>query len=704
MRNPKSEIMKTLLLFSALLLAIVLPLSAQVSISTDGSEAHSSAMLDVKSTSRGFLPPRMTKAQRDLIADPADGLIIYCTDCSNSGNLQLYHHEQWHSQNFNGFPVASEVGQTGFPAVSSTLTGTYVYSDPDNDPQAGSVFKWYRADNASGSTETLIDGASSATYIIPDADTGRFIRFSVTPAAQSGDSPGAEVKSATFTGPVRSCGFILTDSRDAKSYHTLQIGNQCWMKENLNYGTRVNGLQDQPNNAVAEKYCYNDLESGCAIYGGLYQWAEMMNYSTASNSIPSGRQGVCPPGWHIPSDAEWCILMVFLDATVGCDESPAGTDIGGRLKEEGITHWLNPNTGATNSSNFTALPGGIRNYFFPVFSSLGTGAGFWSARATESNGWLWGLNNSTASVTHGQGAKSFGMSVRCIKDCSSQPTQSDAGPDQLQIQGVSTTLQGNIPDIGSGTWSIVTGEGGIIAEPLNAGTVFTGYAGHSYVLKWTISSTCGSGSDDAEISFAVQSDCQPFTDARDGKFYHTMLIGSQCWMKENLDIGTMLTGGVSQTSNQVIEKWCYDNDENNCAVYGGLYQWDEAMQYTTIPPAQGICPTGWHLPTQVEWINLSNYLGGDNIAGGAMKEAGTDHWAEPNADADNCSGFTGLPGGMCESDGFFYALFSNAMFCTSTEISNNSIWVKGLDSGSGILQQAEGSKGDGNSVRCLKDF
>ncbi len=113
---------------------------------------------------------------------------------------------------------------------------------------------------------------------------------------------------------------------------------------------------------------------------------------------------------------------------------------------------------------------------------------------------------------------------------------------------------------------------------------------------------------------------EPMVDTRDGQTYSTMQINAQCWMSENLNIGTMIPGETDMADNSIIEKFCYDNDTANCEVYGGLYQWKELMQYTLTTGVQGICPEGWHIPTDLEWTLLTNYLGGTGVAGGKMKE------------------------------------------------------------------------------------
>jgi len=108
-----------------------------------------------------------------------------------------------------------------------------------------------------------------------------------------------------------------------------------------------------------------------------------------------------------------------------------------------------------------------------------------------------------------------------------------------------------------------------------------------------------------------------------GQTYNTVQIGAQCWLKENLNIGTKINGTVNQNNNSIIEKYCYGDLESNCNIYGGLYQWNEMMQYVTTAGVQGICPAGWHVPTDDQWATVATFLGGEGLAGGKMKSTGT---------------------------------------------------------------------------------
>jgi uncharacterized protein (TIGR02145 family) len=210
----------------------------------------------------------------------------------------------------------------------------------------------------------------------------------------------------------------------------------------------------------------------------------------------------------------------------------------------------------------------------------------------------------------------------------------------------------------------------------------------------------------ARIKIIANSDWQcgdPITDSRNGQIYNTVLIGEQCWMKENLNVGTRINGSQEQMDNGIIEKYCHGDLESNCDAYGGLYQWNEMMQYITSEGAQGICPDGWHIPTDAEWTMLTDYLGGESVAGGKMKEAGLTHWASPNTGATNESGFTALPGGLRYYDGWFGNLTYDAFFRSSSQGGVSIAWGRTLTFNYEGVYRGDGYKADGVSARCVQD-
>jgi len=200
-----------------------------------------------------------------------------------------------------------------------------------------------------------------------------------------------------------------------------------------------------------------------------------------------------------------------------------------------------------------------------------------------------------------------------------------------------------------------------------------------------------------------------------GRTYQTVIIGDQIWMAENLNIGGMISGNAEQTNDSLMERYCYNNDTNNCVIYGGLYQWAEMVQYlygatntTSWNPAptgnvQGICPPGWHLPTDDEWAILVSHLGGAYLAGGKLKEIGITHWDSPNTGATNSSGFTALPGGVRSNAGSFSSLGGYGYWWSSTEASGAGAWNRNLRYDYDQVIQVNYSKALGFSVRCLKN-
>ena len=173
-----------------------------------------------------------------------------------------------------------------------------------------------------------------------------------------------------------------------------------------------------------------------------------------------------------------------------------------------------------------------------------------------------------------------------------------------------------------------------------------------------------------------------FTDARDGKAYKTVKIGDQVWMGENLAFKT--ESGC----------WVYDDIKGYVKTHGYLYSWEVANK---------VCPDGWHLPSNAEWDQLSNYLGGPDAAGGKLKATGTDSWKSPNTGATNSSGFTALSSGCSGDNEYKGYLGLMTFFWTSEDEGDGAGICKALYSNKGEITIYGVETKDGYSVRCLKN-
>ncbi len=331
--------------------------------------------------------------------------------------------------------IELESGIYGMIAGDVNKDGIIKYSGPSNDR---SVILQYIV-NKSGSTNitTTVTG-----YRREDITMDSIIKYS-----GPGNDPSVIIQnlvgltdstaitsvyhSIVPTGiPSFQCGDTITDQRDGLKYATVLIGSQCWMGENLAYLPSVS-----PSSLFSETipyyyvYDYQGTDVSAAkatayyqTYGALYNWLAAMAGEVSSNSVPSGVLGICPNGWHLPSDEEWKILEGEVDSQFGYPDPEwddwgwRGLDAGGNLKESGTTHWNSPNTGATNSSGFAVLPGGFR-YGTGLFYHVGNRAYFWSSTGADS-GNTWGrcLYYDGADVEKNYYYKHYGFSVRCLKD------------------------------------------------------------------------------------------------------------------------------------------------------------------------------------------------------------------------------------------------------------------------------------------------
>jgi uncharacterized protein (TIGR02145 family) len=192
---------------------------------------------------------------------------------------------------------------------------------------------------------------------------------------------------------------------------------------------------------------------------------------------------------------------------------------------------------------------------------------------------------------------------------------------------------------------------------------------------------------------------------QNGNTYATIVINEIEWMAENLRTSTYCNGdsiplitdnnhwGSILTSASAY----YDNDEQHENTYGRLYNWYAAVD------ERNICPCGWHVPSDSEWVELTSYLGGEDVSGGKMKSTGTQHWLSPNTDATNESGFSGLPGGYRGTLGNFEYFGARGYWWGTGEVTELTAVGRFLRYDDVVVSPAIGSKTSGFSVRCTKD-
>ncbi|MCC6599249.1 MAG: fibrobacter succinogenes major paralogous domain-containing protein [Crocinitomicaceae bacterium] len=274
--------MKKLFLFLMVIISVSCAWSQGVKIGVGSGSPDASSMLDIESTSKGFLPPRMTTVERDAIVSPADGLVIFNTtmNCLNYRAAGSWYEV---CGLCSPQPSIANAGsdQLSLSGVSATLSA--------NTPIHGSG-TWTVISGSGGSFQstsdpaTIFNGVAGSSYVLQWVITNNC------------GSTTDEV-SISFV-PLFTCGDNLSYS--GINYTTAMIGGNCWFTKNLNIGTETNLNTNSSNDGTIEKYCYDGLSSNCNTWGALYQWNELMNYSTIN-----GSQGICPSGWHVATDSEW---------------------------------------------------------------------------------------------------------------------------------------------------------------------------------------------------------------------------------------------------------------------------------------------------------------------------------------------------------------------------------------------------------------
>ncbi|MBP6978227.1 MAG: hypothetical protein KBB71_07935, partial [Lentimicrobiaceae bacterium] len=371
------------------------------------------------------------------------------------------------------------------------------------------------------------------------------------------------------------CPGTPTVEYEGQVYNTIQIFSQCWLKENLNVGTRINstpGSYQQTDNGTIEKYCYDNNEANCDVYGGLYEWPEAMQYVTFE-----GARGICPPGWHLPTDEEWKVLAGAVDSQYGIGDTTwdiwgwHGFDAATNLKT--TSGWDYDGNG-TDLFGFSCLPGGYRD-FDGHFLGVGGYGDWWTSTEYGYYAWRRELWFNYPVVYRDFDGKEGGFSVRCLRGDASIPlieltftavdnsthVQLDSIKVMNRTQGMETMLYSSDTTLELPT-EIPYYYGDCLlyvgyANGLESGMLDAPEENSTYTFQFATNIPCP-GTPTVEY---------------EGQVYNTIQIFSQCWLKKNLNVGEMILGEEEMTDNGVMEKYCYNNEPDSCSKYGGLYQW-----------------------------------------------------------------------------------------------------------------------------------
>ena len=476
----------------------------------------------------------------------------------------------------------------------------------------------------------------------------------------------SSAKFASEHGPGDTISFL--QDFDGNQYAVAQIGNMCWMKSNLrtthyNDGTAIaNGTGTNANNSMSDHIAYYYQPNASSnfdgsydftrynvnTYGLYYNWSAMMRGAEGSNAMPSGVQGVCPEGWHVPSVREWDTLIAFV-------QTLPNTTIGYLHVMAGGCEWENGTDGrpgyyqspVRNSSEFSAIPAGEATgiFRFNKSTSASQEAFFWTSTASTSlNGspraYDYEMYSTQRKMVKYESYSSFGYSVRCVRDYESvppapAPTVTTTAATNVSINAA--TLNGTITIPGGATvtakgfkWK-TTAASDFTTEYISGDaltfnlTGLTSSTSYTYLAFAVYDNGTVLGE---EVSFTTASASTTFTCGTDkiidanGHEYNTVLIGTgnnaQCWMAENLrsrqyspnlsgtkpDLEEMLPSG-----NYINGHYYYAYPNGNPAneeTYGLLYSGNTAMAGSLNEGTQGICPDGWHLPSEAEFNILKN--------------------------------------------------------------------------------------------------
>lgn len=629
-------------------------------------------------------------------------------------------------------------------APSSTTTSSAILNgtvfNPKNVAVSAQGFQW-KAASASTYTSVNVSG-NSLTYSLTGLTPDNNYTYRTFVTTAQGTLYGPYVSFTTMPVPGAPCPNTPTvNDFDGNVYNTVKIGDQCWLKENLRTTHYANGdeipIGSTTSNTIAYRYNPNNNASNVATYGYLYNWPAVMRGESGSDVNPSGVQGICPIGWHVPSSAEWTQLTNYVKSIPDYVCGDNNNYIAKVLAA--TTGWTSNSTAcavgndqsANNATGFGALSAG--KYGAPYY--FGTSAYYWSTTGINSYASCYCLSYSNAQISLNSGVNTaFGYSVRCIRDacCSEQPITVTTGA-ATSINHMSAILNGAVINPENATITALgfqwkTASGGIYTTNYTQDTSFSYSLTHlqsenSYQYRAFINTEQGCSVYGPEVSFTTlpTPTCPntPTVTDYDGNTYNTVLIGNQCWMKENLRTmhysdGVEIPAG-SSSSNDSAYRYAPDNNESNVTTYGYLYNWPAVMHgaassFANPSGVQGICPSGWHVPSDAEWDQLIDYVSApEYLCGGytnstAKALASTTGWISSTStcavgndlSVNNLTGFNAMPASIY--NGFYNTLGNSAAFWSSRQRIFYSLAYYSYN-----FAQINNGLGCGCSVRCIRN-
>lgn len=541
------------------------------------------------------------------------------------------------------------------------------------------------------------------------------------------------------------CGYVI--DYDGNYYDAVLIGKQCWMKQNLRVTHYADGNSIPLATANQSYPCYYENTSlNVAQYGLYYNWYAAMKNGESSNNNPSGVQGICPDGWHLPSYAEWDEMITYVssqprficDNNEGYNGKALASKIGWNTYNNTCVvgaEYGSYSRSMNNGTRFTAMPAGYWDSYFRDVNYVGN---FWTTREYNNTyAYHRYLSHSDRSMGNSYTYKTYGLSVRCVRN------QELANTDGQTLPVVTTAAVANVSAISATCGGNVTSDGGSVVtargicwstteDPTvndshttdgsgvgNFNSNITGLtANTTYYVRAYATNAIGTAYG-ASVTFTTGG--QPCAGAPtvtdvDGNTYATVQIGQQCWMKENLRTKHYSGGGN-------VDFRYPNNTPATQTAYGLLYSWETVMNGALSSNGnpsfvQGICPSGWHLPSRSEWEQLRSTVGGlstcrcDNNSNYISKAlAAPNGWTNYNysscypgynQSANNATGFSAMPAGWFRIDTYSDFTLSNCWW-SATQYNNERACRIAVVYNQSDLNFADEYLNYYLSVRCVKD-